>query len=81
MAIVRLLSFFAILGLIAGLYEVTSSASGCQIKGNITADGERIYHLPGGEFYRSTVISKAQGERWFCTVDEARAAGWRPSRS
>lgn len=51
---------------------------GCTIKGNIAQDsGERIYHLPGDEFYDRTRISPARGERWFCTEAEARAAGWR----
>lgn len=52
----------------------------CTIKGNISASGDRIYHVPGGEFYRQTVISAAQGERMFCSEQEARAAGWRKSR-
>ena len=53
----------------------------CAIKGNIsTSSGERIYHVPGGEYYDATVISAAKGERWFCTEAEARAAGWRRSR-
>jgi endonuclease YncB( thermonuclease family) len=51
---------------------------GCAIKGNISANG-RIYHLPGQHDYAATRISPRQGERWFCTVAEARAAGWRPA--
>jgi hypothetical protein len=54
---------------------------GCNIKGNISMrTGERIYHVPGGKFYDATVISPANGERWFCSEDEAQAAGWRKSR-
>jgi endonuclease YncB( thermonuclease family) len=49
----------------------------CLIKGNISENG-RIYHLPGGRYYERTKIDEAKGERWFCTEDEARAAGWRP---
>jgi endonuclease YncB( thermonuclease family) len=52
----------------------------CVIKGNISAIGERIYHVPGGAFYDRTIISVAKGERWFCSEAEARAAGWRRSR-
>ena len=51
--------------------------SGCRIKGNISRGGERIYHLPGQEHYDATRISPSRGERWFCTEEEARAAGWR----
>jgi micrococcal nuclease len=51
------------------------------IKGNISVNtGEKIYHVPGGEYYDQTVISEAKGERWFCTEAEAVAAGWRKSK-
>jgi len=49
----------------------------CWIKGNISRDGERIYHVPGGRWYNRTKIDEGQGERWFCSEAEARAAGWR----
>lgn len=52
----------------------------CRIKGNISAKGERIYHLPGQAFYERTGIRTAQGERWFCSEAQARASGWRPAR-
>ena len=51
----------------------------CTIKGNISGNG-RIYHLPGSPAYGPTRIDERRGERWFCTEDEARAAGWRPAR-
>ena len=56
------------------------AASGCEIKGNISKAGERIYHVPGQKFYRKTKISEGKGERWFCSEEEARAAGWRAAR-
>ena len=50
------------------------------IKGNIQYDtGERIYHVPGQEYYNDTKINPRYGEVWFCTESEARAAGWRRS--
>ncbi|MDP2119290.1 MAG: hypothetical protein Q8K28_05240 [Hoeflea sp.] len=50
----------------------------CVIKGNISIKSrERIYHVPGQEYYDATRISPEYGERWFCTETEARAAGWR----
>lgn len=52
----------------------------CLIKGNINAQGDRIYHLPGASGYAETVIRVEQGERWFCSTDEAIAAGWRARR-
>ena len=51
--------------------------SGCRIKGEITAAGERLYHTPGAPSYARTEISRAAGERWFCSVGQAEAAGWR----
>jgi endonuclease YncB( thermonuclease family) len=53
---------------------------GCAIKGNISAKGSRIYHVPGQRHYAKTRINRSQGERWFCSEREARAAGWRPAR-
>jgi endonuclease YncB( thermonuclease family) len=52
---------------------------GCKIKGNISSKGERIFHVPGQEHYERTRISENKGERWFCTVDDAVGAGWRPA--
>ncbi len=53
--------------------------SECTIKGNIS-NGEKIYHLSGCKSYTKTVITPATGERWFCTEEEARAAGWRKAK-
>lgn len=60
----------------------TDAAAGqsCVIKGNISSKGERIYHMPGQEHYARTRINTAKGERWFCSADEARRAGWRRAR-
>ena len=52
----------------------------CAIKGNVSRSGERIYHVPGQANYRQTRIAEAEGERWFCSEAEARAAGWRRAR-
>jgi micrococcal nuclease len=54
--------------------------AGCRIKGNISAGGEKIYHVPGGKYYDQTVIEPGKGERWFCSEAEAAAAGWRRSK-
>src|SRR6185312_6066702 len=60
--------------------SLLGGGSGCNIKGNISAEGERIYHVPGQKFYSRTRISEGKGERWFCSEEEARRAGWRKSR-
>mgnify|MGYP001390893306 CR=1 FL=1 len=55
---------------------------GCDIKGNIGFEsGERIYHVPGQEFYDETIINPSYGERWFCTEEEAEANGWRKANN
>lgn len=46
------------------------------IKGNINTQGKKIYHLPGKGSYDDTVIDESQGEKWFATEEEAKAAGW-----
>ena len=60
---------------------VISSVSGedCLIKGNINSKGQKLYHLPGWPSYNSTKIDTDAGERWFCTEEEAIAAGWSPA--
>lgn len=58
----------------------TPPASQCNIKGNISKSGEKIYHVPGGAYYDRTDIDTSKGERWFCSEAEAQAAGWRPSK-
>lgn len=61
-----------------GHSAVGAVVSGCNIKGNISMNtGEHIYHVPGQKFYSETIITSSKGERWFCSEDEARVAGWR----
>lgn len=60
----------------------TQSKPGCVIKGNISFDtGEKIYHLPGMEYYSSTIIDPSYGERWFCTEVEAINNSWRKAEN
>jgi hypothetical protein len=57
----------------------STTPNDCSIKGNISRLEERIYHIPGGQHYDKTIIDTAKGERWFCSEDDARNAGWRGS--
>lgn len=58
--------------------QLYATASGCNIKGNISINsGQAIFHVPGQEDYNSTNIRPEYGERWFCSEAEARQAGWR----
>ena len=59
-------------------YGCKAHLEGCDIKGNISySTKEKIYHMPGQEYYLQTVITPGIGERWFCTEEEAIANGWR----
>jgi len=68
-------------------YSLHGNASGgagqsCKIKGNISIEtGERIFHVPGQQYYVQTKISPEYGEWWFCSEADAWAAGWRKSKS
>lgn len=56
-----------------------AAPQGCAIKGNVTRNG-RIYHMPWSPWYDKVSIEEARGERWFCSENEAIAAGWRPAQ-
>jgi micrococcal nuclease len=56
------------------------TATGCVIRDNISSKGERIYHVPGGQYYDATIIDTGKGERGFCGGAEAGAAWWRKSK-
>jgi hypothetical protein len=49
----------------------------CLIKGNINSRGEHIFHVPGGVSYNRTIVDPEHGEVWFCSEEEAIAAGFR----
>jgi len=55
-------------------------APDCAIKGNINWSGVCIYHPPEGRWYRQIHLKRQQGDRWFCTAAEAKAAGCRETR-
>jgi hypothetical protein len=57
-----------------------SNEEECNIKGNINSSGDRIYHVPGGSYYDKTQISTSNGERYFCSEQEAIDSGWRKSK-
>ncbi|WP_187429251.1 hypothetical protein ROLI_029270 [Roseobacter fucihabitans] len=52
----------------------------CPIKGNVSRKGVRIFHMPGQRDYERTGIRPETGERWFCTPEQARRAGWRQAK-
>ncbi|MFB9267312.1 thermonuclease family protein [Bradyrhizobium erythrophlei] len=52
----------------------------CTIKGNVNRSGECIYHQPTSRWYAKIEMKIAKGTRWFCSVEEAEAAGCRETR-
>lgn len=53
-----------------------NAPDGCPIKGLVRSEG-RVYAMPWSEGYAARTIRPVKGERWFCSEDEARSAGFR----
>lgn len=53
------------------------AGAGCLIKGNVSRNGDRIYHVPGDRTYDRVRMDKGPDKRWFCTEEQAVASGWR----
>ncbi len=51
---------------------------GCPIKGQVVS-GRKYYVLPGADDYARIRVRAGRGERWFCSEQEASAAGWKLS--
>ncbi len=52
----------------------------CRIKGNVNRAGVCIYHTPESRWYAKIKMRVAKGTRWFCSKEEAEAAGCRETR-
>ncbi|MBB6447811.1 thermonuclease family protein [Bacillus benzoevorans] len=52
----------------------------CNIKGNISSRGDKIYHMPGQQYYDVTQIDPSKGEQYFCSREDAEQAGFRASQ-
>lgn len=52
---------------------------GCPIKGKERARSQdKVYILPWSAGYDSYRVATRRGDRWFCSEEEALAAGWKP---
>jgi micrococcal nuclease len=60
----------------ASVEKPTGSCNNPQIKGNINSKGNKIYHIPSGQYYEIT-----KPEEMFCTEKDAQDAGFRKSQS
>src|SRR6202166_4612240 len=52
----------------------------CTIKGNVNSSGECIYHTRASRWYAQIKMTITKGTRWFCSVEDAEAAGCRETR-
>lgn len=53
---------------------------GCRVKGNISRQGKKIYHVPGQRDCEGTRIDLSRGECMFCSPGEALRAGRHPAK-
>jgi len=61
--------------------ECTSAREGCEIKGNFhKGTKDKVYHLPNCYNYKQVNINPNESDRWFCTEEEAEAAGFVKSK-
>jgi endonuclease YncB( thermonuclease family) len=52
----------------------------CTIKGNVNGAGECIYHTPASRWYAQIKMHINKGTRWFCSKEDAEAAGCRETK-
>jgi endonuclease YncB( thermonuclease family) len=52
----------------------------CAIKGHVNRSGTCIYHLPGGRWYARVSMEPDNGDRWFCSKEEAELASCRETK-
>lgn len=65
-----------------GLWQTCApnAKEGCQIKGNVDRLDKRWYHLPSFRHYEQVIVNLEHGDRWFCTEEDAQAAGFERAR-
>ena len=66
--------------LLHGHFGPTPPSPECAIKGHINRSGTCIYHLPGSRWYARVVMEPDNGDRWFCSKDEAELASCRETK-
>src|SRR5580704_8799845 len=52
----------------------------CTIKGNVNGAGECIFHTRKSRWYAQIKMEISKGTRWFCSVEDAEAAGCRETK-
>ena len=70
----------AITILLASASGSVAPSPDCTIKGNVNRSGECIFHQPTSRWYAKIEMKISKGTRWFCSVEEAEAAGCRETK-
>ena len=65
-----------------GIWSSLCSQQGeCVIKGNVRKDNQtKVYHLSDCYNYEKVIIDESQGDKWFCSEEEAIKAGFTKSQ-
>jgi endonuclease YncB( thermonuclease family) len=66
--------------LLASASGPVAPSPACRIKGNVNRAGVCIYHTPESRWYAKINMRISKGTRWFCSKEEAEAAGCRETR-
>lgn len=56
-----------------------AAPDGCPIKGRVRASS-RVYTMPWSDGYDGNRVRTERGDRWFCSEEEAQAAGFTPAQ-
>jgi endonuclease YncB( thermonuclease family) len=68
------------LTLMRGRSDSRPPSPDCAIKGHVNRSGTCIYHVPGGRWYARISMVPENGDRWFCSKEEAELASCRETR-
>lgn len=66
--------------LLRGRSTSTPPSPECAIKGHVNGSGTCIYHVPGGRWYARISMDANNGDRWFCSKEEAELASCRETK-
>ncbi|MBR1222033.1 thermonuclease family protein [Bradyrhizobium sp. U87765 SZCCT0131] len=66
--------------LLRGRSASTPPSPECAIKGHVNWSGTCIYHEPGGRWYARVKMEPDNGDRWFCSREEAELADCRETK-
>jgi len=60
--------------------KTAKSDANCAVKGNVNRQGNRIYHVKGGQDYARVRINAGEGDQCFDSEQAAKSAGFRAAK-